>query len=157
MPKQRRIGPFMSNGEFQTFQDSKEMEEAGEVDRSGETGFLLKDTIYTDLPRSSPFSSLARSLQAPQTRAQTSAVTHAKAKKKHLEACIDYLEEKQLFQLVFLSDDENQSVEVEEVEEINFAEVRARLEHGDSIFITRRENEKMDTAILDRETSISTR
>ena len=45
-------------------------------------------------------------------------------------------EEKPMFQLFFLKDDEDQSVEVEEVEEIDFREVERRLEQGESVFIT---------------------
>jgi len=46
-------------------------------------------------------------------------------------------EEKPLFQLFFLKDDEDQSVDVDEVEEIDFREVEKRLNRGESVFITR--------------------
>jgi hypothetical protein len=45
-------------------------------------------------------------------------------------------EGKRLFQLFFLRDNEDQSVEVEEVEEIDFREVKKHLENGESVFIT---------------------
>jgi len=41
-----------------------------------------------------------------------------------------------MFQLFFLVDDENQSVEVVETPEIGFEEVGQRLKHGESVFIT---------------------
>ena len=45
-------------------------------------------------------------------------------------------EEKPLFQLFFLRNNENQSVEVEEVKEIDFRKVKEYLEQGESVFIT---------------------
>jgi len=54
------------------------------------------------------------------------------------------LQRKLLFQLVFLNEDENQSVEVEEVEEIDFVELKKRLDEGKSVFITTKENEKIE-------------
>jgi hypothetical protein len=53
-------------------------------------------------------------------------------------------EEKLLFQLFFLKNDENQSVEVVEVEEIDFAEVKRHIEQGESVFITRKRKQKLD-------------
>jgi hypothetical protein len=40
------------------------------------------------------------------------------------------------FQLFFLKNDENQNVEVIELDEINFEEVKSHLERGESVFIT---------------------
>ena len=48
-----------------------------------------------------------------------------------------------LFQLVYLGD-EAQNVEVEEVEEIDFAKLKAWLDEGKSVFITRKESEKIE-------------
>ncbi len=50
--------------------------------------------------------------------------------------------EKPLFQLLFLRNDDKQSVEVEEVEEIDMREVKEHLEQGESVFITLKRNEK---------------
>jgi len=50
-----------------------------------------------------------------------------------------------MFQLLFLKDDENQSVEVEEVEEIDFRKVKEHLEQGESVFITPKRREKAET------------
>ena len=54
-------------------------------------------------------------------------------------------EDKSMFQLLFLKDDENQSVEVEEVEEIDFRKVKEHLEQGESVFITPKRREKAET------------
>jgi len=67
------------------------------------------------------------------------------------------LEKKPVFQLIFLSEDENQGVEVKEVDEIDFTEIKMRVENGDSVFITRRENEKIDTSSLKHKTKKKTR
>jgi len=53
-----------------------------------------------------------------------------------------------LFQLFFLKNDDNQSVEVAEVEEINFEEVKRRLEIGEDIFITRKREQKTEIDFL---------
>jgi len=56
-----------------------------------------------------------------------------------------------MFQLLFLKDDENQSVEVEEVEEIDFRKVKEHLEQGESVFITTKRKEKAETRLVSRE------
>ena len=60
-------------------------------------------------------------------------------------------EEKSRFQLFFLKDDEDQSVEVEEVEEIDFRKVKGRLEKGESVFITRKRKQKLKAKLVARE------
>jgi len=55
-------------------------------------------------------------------------------------------EEKPLLQLLFLKDDKNQSVEVEEVEELDFANIMCRLNHGESVFISRKRKPKAKLA-----------
>ena len=57
-------------------------------------------------------------------------------------------EGKPLFQLFFLRDNENQSVEVEEVEQIDFREVKKHLENGESVFITLKRKEKLETGVV---------
>jgi hypothetical protein len=47
-------------------------------------------------------------------------------------------------QLFFLKNDETQSVEVVELDEIDFEEVKRRLERGESVFITRKREQKSD-------------
>jgi len=48
-----------------------------------------------------------------------------------------------LFQLIFLREDDDECVEVEEAEYVDFAEVKKRLENGESVFIVRKQVEKL--------------
>jgi hypothetical protein len=59
--------------------------------------------------------------------------------------------EKPLFQLFFLRNNENQTVIVEEVEEIDFGKVNERLEQGESVFITLKRKEKVETRLVKEE------
>ncbi len=52
------------------------------------------------------------------------------------------------FQMFFLKDDKNQSVEVAEVDEIDFEEVKSRLERGESVYITRKREQKSDVNFI---------
>jgi hypothetical protein len=52
------------------------------------------------------------------------------------------------FQLFFLKNDENQNVEVIELNEINFEEVKSHLERGDSVFITRKREQTSEMNII---------
>ncbi len=45
-------------------------------------------------------------------------------------------------QLFFLKNDKTQNVEVTEVNEVDFEEVKRRLERGESVFITRKREQK---------------
>jgi hypothetical protein len=60
-------------------------------------------------------------------------------------------EQKPLFQLFFLRNNENQSVIVEEVDEIDYSKVKERLEQGDSIFITHKFKEKVGTSLIEQD------
>ena len=60
-------------------------------------------------------------------------------------------QEKQVFQLFFLKNNSKQDVEVVEVEEINFTEVKKHLEKGDSIFITPKPKHKLETTLVAKE------
>ena len=62
-----------------------------------------------------------------------------------LRNVVEVDEDKPLFQLFFLKDDENQSIEVEEVEKINFIEVENRLKQGESVFITCKRKQEANT------------
>ncbi len=53
-------------------------------------------------------------------------------------------EEKILFRLFLLKNDEKQSIEVEEVAEIDFNEVKKHIDHGESVFITRKREQKQN-------------
>ncbi len=48
------------------------------------------------------------------------------------------------FQMFFLKNDKNQSVEVAEVDEIDCEEVKSRLEKGEFVDITRKREQKSD-------------
>jgi hypothetical protein len=50
-----------------------------------------------------------------------------------------------IFQVFFLSQDNNQSVEVLETEEIDFGEIIQRLQMGESIFIKRKNVKPYDS------------
>ena len=68
-----------------------------------------------------------------------------------LRNVIEVDEGKPLFQLFFLKDDENQDVEVKEVKEIDFAEIEKRLKDGESVFITRKRKQKLNTRLVAEE------
>ncbi len=61
------------------------------------------------------------------------------------------IEEKPLFHLFFLKDDKDLSVEVLEVQEVDFTEVRKRLEFGESVFISRKIEKRFDQMEINSE------
>jgi len=61
---------------------------------------------------------------------------------------IEKKKKKALFQLFCLKNDETQNVEVIELGEIDFEEVKSRLEKGESIFITRKQMQKPDVSFI---------
>ena len=64
---------------------------------------------------------------------------------------VEVSDEKPQFRLFFLKD-EDQKVEVVEVETIDFSEVKDRLEHGDSVFITPKSKQNLNTPLTSKET-----
>jgi len=52
------------------------------------------------------------------------------------------------FHMFFLKNDKNQSVEVAEVDEIDFEEDKSRLERGESVYITRKREQKSDVNFI---------
>lgn len=64
---------------------------------------------------------------------------------------VENYEEKTLFRLFILKNNENQSVIVEEVDKIDYSKVKQRVEQGDSIFITRGRKEKAKTNFVERD------
>ena len=50
-----------------------------------------------------------------------------------------------LFQVFFLKNDGYQSVTIDEVEEVDLPEIKKHLERGESVFITSREEQKLET------------
>ena len=55
--------------------------------------------------------------------------------------------EKSRYQVIVLKDDVDQKVWIDEVEEINFSEIRKHLTHGKSIFITSKKKNKLMTCL----------
>lgn len=60
-------------------------------------------------------------------------------------------EKKVPFLLFFLKDDEDQSVEVEEVGEVDFETVKRRLEEGESVFIAPKRKQELNTSSIAKE------
>jgi len=52
------------------------------------------------------------------------------------------------FQMFFLKNDENQTVESKEAEEIDFEEVKRHLENGESVCITPKKEQKPDVNFI---------
>ena len=50
--------------------------------------------------------------------------------------------------MFFLLNNENQDIEVVEVKEIDFTEVKKRLGKGESVFITRKRKQKLEPIIV---------
>jgi hypothetical protein len=65
-------------------------------------------------------------------------------------------EEKLLFQLFFLRNDENETVMVEEVEDIDFGKVKERLEQGEAVFITPKRKENVRISLVEWEHTAET-
>lgn len=122
------------------------------VVRFGEKKFWLKTGFPSTIPDIPPFSSTKTSPQTPQMLLQNqsslAALQDVAGTQKLLRRIAADLEPRPIFQLIFISNDESEDVEVKEVDEIDFAEVGMRVAKGDSVFITRRENEKLDTSCL---------
>jgi hypothetical protein len=70
-------------------------------------------------------------------------------KSNHIESNL----ENSVFQLFFLLNNENQDIEVVEAEEIDFTEVKKRLEKGESVFITRKRKQEAEPISLASEES----
>lgn len=127
-----------------------EGEEESLVERSGVTSLLSKKDLPPCFSAFSPSSPHVRSLQAPHKQWQHKPVTIFSSEITSPGPFSDHtvnLERKPLFQLVFLGD-ADQSVEVEEVEEVDFVQLKTRLNEGKSVFITRKENEKVELLSL---------
>lgn len=61
-----------------------------------------------------------------------------------LKNIVEVNEEKPLFRLFFLKNSEYQSVEVVEVEDIDFREIKKHLEQGESVFISHKRQQKLN-------------
>jgi hypothetical protein len=104
---------------------------------------IPKYSLFLETPFSSPtFSQFGMHQETPQ-------------KWRYLELEIMALKKdfdenrgKLLFQLFYLKDDKDQNVEVEEVEEIDFREVKKHLKQGESVFITHKRKQKLDPNLI---------
>jgi len=65
-----------------------------------------------------------------------------------LNEIIEALEQKPLFHVLFLKNDAEKSVRIDEVEDIDLDEIKTHLERGESIFITRGEKPEFKTPKL---------
>jgi hypothetical protein len=65
-------------------------------------------------------------------------------KKEMLQNILENKKKETTFQLFFLEDNPNQSVKVEEMNEIDFEQVRMHLENGESVFIAPKRERKSD-------------
>ncbi|MDQ1279136.1 MAG: hypothetical protein QG670_396 [Thermoproteota archaeon] len=54
-------------------------------------------------------------------------------------------ERRPIFQVVFLKDNDDESIWIEEVNEINFSKIRKHLDDGESVFITKKPENKLFT------------
>jgi len=70
--------------------------------------------------------------------------TEKETKNKMQKTVIKNKKKEAPFQLFFLKNDATQNVEVIELDEVNFEEVKSHLERGDSVFITRKQKQKSD-------------
>lgn len=64
-------------------------------------------------------------------------------------------DERPLFQVLFLKDDENSSVEVEETNELDFRKVKDHLENGEAVFITRKPHQRLSDGLISKQNTIS--
>jgi hypothetical protein len=122
------------------------------VERSGVTGFMSKKVFTPGVSRLPPFSPLEPLLQTPHTLFSNSEPLENLPSTQDRQSpsfrqSRDFTR-RPLFQLVYLGD-EDQNVEVEEVEEIDFAKLRTWLDEGKSVFITRKESEKVELSGAD--------
>ena len=70
--------------------------------------------------------------------------TEKERKNEMLRNVIEDKKKETSLQLFFLKNDEIQNVEVVQVDEIDFEEVKSRLEKGESVFMTRKQEKKSD-------------
>lgn len=62
--------------------------------------------------------------------------------------------ENAICQLFFLTNNEKQDIEIVEIENIDFAEVRKRLERGESVFIACKNNQKSERILAAGEETV---
>jgi hypothetical protein len=125
------------------------------VERFGEKFLykILSSSLILNFPH---FSHRERPPQTPrmllQSQTRIASVLDFGTTAKHSQSVAREPEKRPVFQLIFLNSDKDENVEVKEVDEIDFVEVKMRVEKGDSVFMTKRENEKIDVSSLIKET-----
>ncbi len=124
----------------------KKTKKANSVERSGVRDFISKKVSPPSTTRLPPFSPLELSLQTPHILLSNGEPLEKlpSTKTRPIPSSFNTRDftRRMLFQLVYLGD-EDQNVEVEEVDEIDFAKLKTRLNEGKSVFITRRQSEKI--------------
>jgi hypothetical protein len=60
-----------------------------------------------------------------------------------------------LFQVLFLKDDKNDSVEVEETNEVDFQKVKDHLRNGEAVFITRRHSPRSSNSLISKQSALN--
>ncbi len=125
----------------------KKTKKANSVERSGVRGFISKRVSSPSTTRLPPFSPLELSLQTPHIVLSNGEplenLPSTKTRPIPSSSNARDFTRRMLFQLVYLGD-EDQNVEVEEVDEIDFGRLKTRLNEGKSVFITRRQSEKIE-------------
>lgn len=69
-------------------------------------------------------------------------------KNKMMANILKNKEKRTPFQLFFLKDDQDQAIDSVEVNEIDFEEVKKRLENGESVYITSRRRQKPNVKFI---------
>lgn len=101
------------------------------------------NTIRPFLVLSVAVASQSHSLKSVSEHTQlvlSSGTTWAYGMEVMLKTSSRFDEKKMIFQLLFLKEDSDQSVKVEEVENVNFGKIRKHLLEGESVFIVSKNN-----------------
>lgn len=125
----------------------KKTKKANSVERSGVSDFISKKVSPPSTTRLPPSPPLKPSLQTPHILPSNGEPLEnlPLTKTRPIPSSFNTKDftRRMLFQLVYLGN-EDQNVEVEEVDEIDFAKLKTRLGEGKSVFITRRQSEKIE-------------
>ncbi len=128
----RRLQPFR-------FARRRISQDRSSVERFGSAPFSNLSLSFSPSPLEILLSPLKKSLQTPQAkspgRTLTSEPTEENIRKMMKQNIVGSLE-KPLFQLLFLKNDNKQSVEAFEVEQIDFPQIITHLKRGESVFMS---------------------
>lgn len=139
----RRLQPHRFARRRTSLEDS-----VSSVERFGSAPFSFLSLSFSPSPLEILLSPLKKSLQTPHTKSTSRKLAgelHTGNMRKIFSesTCVDL--QKPLFQLFFLKNDEKQSVEVFEVEEIDFPQVISHLKQGESVFMTWKRKSSTDS------------